>query len=190
VLLAIRGWVSRDVRGARRAARGGRDRGRRGRPDSLLTERELRGVRVEADRRVQIPRRVVFVEQIPKGPTGRSSEIGLAKKLGIESLAFAQPGGSVAFEAPRSETGKSVIAERWRAVLAIDRWVSTTILRARAGDSLAAVDAIERVKARWAVTINIRDMGFGTLRQWRPGATSKPGPTPDRGGEHSDRAAG
>jgi acyl carrier protein len=122
----------------------------------------------------------VFVEQIPKGPTGKIQRIGLAKKLGIESLAFAQPGGSVAFEAPCSET-ESVIAEAWRAVLAIERVGLHDNFFELGGDSLAAVDAIDRVKARLGVTINIRDMGFGTLRQVAAGCDEQAGPDSGQG---------
>jgi acyl-CoA synthetase (AMP-forming)/AMP-acid ligase II/acyl carrier protein len=150
------------------------------RPDSLLTERELREFASTRIAAFKVPRRVVFVEQIPKGPTGKIQRIGLAKKLGIESLAFAQPGGSVAFEAPCSET-ESVIAEAWRAVLAIERVGLHDNFFELGGDSLAAVDAIERVKARLGVTINIRDMGFGTLRQVAAGCDEQAGPDSGQG---------
>ena len=150
------------------------------RPDSLLTERELREFASTRIAAFKVPRRVVFVEQIPKGPTGKIQRIGLAKKLGIESLAFAQPGGSVAFEAPRSET-ESVVAEAWRAVLAIERVGLHDNFFELGGDSLAAVDAIERVKARLGVTINIRDMGFGTLRQVAAGCDEQAGPDSGQG---------
>ena len=35
----------------------------------------------------KVPRRVVFLDEIPKGPTGKVQRIGLARQLGIESPA-------------------------------------------------------------------------------------------------------
>jgi acyl-CoA synthetase (AMP-forming)/AMP-acid ligase II/acyl carrier protein len=134
------------------------------RPGSALTERELREFASTRLVAFKVPRRVMFVEQIPKGPTGKIQRIGLAKKLGIESLAFAQPGGLAPFEAPRTGT-QSIIARAWSEVLAIDRVGLHDNFFELGGDSLMAVEVIARVKARLGVTINIRDLGFGTLQQ-------------------------
>jgi acyl carrier protein len=133
------------------------------RPGSALTERELREFASTRLAPFKVPRRVMFVEQIPKGPTGKIQRIGLAKKLGIESLAFAQPGGS-SFEAPRTVT-ESTIAGAWGEALAIDRVGLHDNFFELGGDSLMAVEVITRVEARLGVTINIRDLGFGTLQQ-------------------------
>jgi acyl-CoA synthetase (AMP-forming)/AMP-acid ligase II/acyl carrier protein len=134
------------------------------RPGSALTERELREFASTRLAAFKVPRRVMFVEQIPKGPTGKIQRIGLAKKLGIESLAFAQPSGSAPFEAPRSGT-ESAMASVWSEVLAIDRVGLHDNFFELGGDSLMAAEVIARVKTRLGVTINIRDMGFGTLQQ-------------------------
>ena len=144
------------------------------RPGSTLTERELREFASTRIAAFKVPRRVMFVEQIPKGPTGKIQRIGLAKKLGIESLAFAQPGSGAVFEAPGSET-ESVIARAWSEVLGIERVGLHDNFFELGGDSLGAVDAIERVKARLGVTVNIRDMGFGTLRQVAAGCDERAG---------------
>jgi len=143
------------------------------RPGSAVTERELREFASTRIAAFKVPRRVVFVDQIPKGPTGKLQRIGLAKKLGIETLGFAQPGGST-FEAPRSET-EALVAKAWSEVLAIDRIGLHDNFFELGGDSLAAADAIARVEARLGVTINIRDMGFGTLRQVAAGCDEQVG---------------
>jgi acyl carrier protein len=74
-----------------------------------------------------------------------------------------------------------VVAEAWRAVLEIERVGLHDNFFELGGDSLAAVDAIERVKARLGVTINIRDMGFGTLRQVAAGCDEQAGPDSGQG---------
>ena len=47
------------------------------------TERELREFVAERLANFKIPRRIVFLEEIPKGPTGKIQRIGLASALGL-----------------------------------------------------------------------------------------------------------
>ena len=53
------------------------------RENATLTERELRDFAAEHLADFKIPRKVVFLEEIPKGATGKLMRIGLAEKLGI-----------------------------------------------------------------------------------------------------------
>jgi acyl-CoA synthetase (AMP-forming)/AMP-acid ligase II len=48
-----------------------------------LTERELRDFASKQLADFKVPRKVVFVPEIPKGATGKLMRIGLAEKLGI-----------------------------------------------------------------------------------------------------------
>jgi acyl-CoA synthetase (AMP-forming)/AMP-acid ligase II len=48
-----------------------------------LTERELRDFAAQRLADFKVPRRVVFLEEIPKGATGKLQRIGLAAKLGL-----------------------------------------------------------------------------------------------------------
>ncbi len=139
------------------------------RPGSALTEREVREFASTRLAAFKVPRRVMFVEQIPKGPTGKIQRIGLAAKLGIESLAFAQPGAAATFAAPATPL-EIAIADAWREVLEIDRVGLHDNFFELGGDSLAAAEVITRVEARLGLSIDIRDMGFGTLQQVAAGA--------------------
>ena len=47
------------------------------------TEREIREFVSERLAEFKVPRRIVFLEEIPKGPTGKLQRIGLAEKLGL-----------------------------------------------------------------------------------------------------------
>jgi acyl-coenzyme A synthetase/AMP-(fatty) acid ligase len=47
------------------------------------TERELRDFCAKSLADFKVPRKVVFVPEIPKGATGKLMRIGLAEKLGI-----------------------------------------------------------------------------------------------------------
>ena len=48
-------------------------------------ERELRAFASERLADFKVPRRILFVDEIPKGPTGKIQRIGLARALGLEA---------------------------------------------------------------------------------------------------------
>jgi oxalate---CoA ligase len=134
------------------------------RPGDIVTERELREFASMRLAPFKVPRRIMFVDDIPKGPTGKLQRIGLAKKLGIESMAFAQPSSATFFEAPSTAT-ESAIAEIWREVLQIEQVSRRDNFFELGGDSLAATIVITEGEARLGVRLNLRDLGFGTLQQ-------------------------
>ena len=49
-----------------------------------LSESELKSYANDRLARFKIPKHICFVEEIPKGATGKMQRIGLAKKLGLE----------------------------------------------------------------------------------------------------------
>ena len=51
--------------------------------DATVTERELRSFVGQRLADFKTPRRIVFVDEIPKGPTGKIQRIGLAQALGL-----------------------------------------------------------------------------------------------------------
>ena len=56
-----------------------------------LTEKELRDFAGRRLAAFKVPRTIIFLDEIPKGPTGKMQRIGLAEKLGLtESVAAAQ----------------------------------------------------------------------------------------------------
>ena len=48
-----------------------------------VAEQELRNFAAERLTDFKVPRRIVFLEQIPTGPTGKLQRIGLAQRLGL-----------------------------------------------------------------------------------------------------------
>jgi acyl-CoA synthetase (AMP-forming)/AMP-acid ligase II/acyl carrier protein len=129
-----------------------------------VTERELREFASKQIAPFKVPRRIMFMEQIPKGPTGKIQRIGLAKRLGIESLAFAQPGASAPFAAPAT-AAESAIAQMWAEVLGVDTVGRQDNFFELGGDSLMAADIIVRMEHQFGGRVDIREMGFGTLQQ-------------------------
>jgi acyl-CoA synthetase (AMP-forming)/AMP-acid ligase II len=55
------------------------------RADSAVKDTELRAFCAERLAHFKVPRRIVFVQEIPKGATGKLQRIGLAQKLGLAS---------------------------------------------------------------------------------------------------------
>ncbi len=47
------------------------------------TEQEIRAFASERLARFKVPKRVLFLDEIPKGATGKLQRIGLAQKLGL-----------------------------------------------------------------------------------------------------------
>ena len=52
-------------------------------PGAAATEKQIREFAARRLADFKVPRRVVFLEEIPKGPTGKLQRIGLAEKLGL-----------------------------------------------------------------------------------------------------------
>lgn len=53
------------------------------RPGATATEKEIRDFAAERVAAFKVPRKILFLAEIPKGPTGKLQRIGLAEKLGI-----------------------------------------------------------------------------------------------------------
>jgi acyl carrier protein len=134
------------------------------RPGASVSERELRAFASTRLAPFKVPRRVVFVEQIPKGPTGKIQRIGLADRLGVQSLTVTQPAPATAFVAPRTRA-EATLAEIWMDLLGVDRVGIHDNFFELGGDSLASVEVVLQVEARLGVTVHARELAFGTLQQ-------------------------
>ena len=52
-----------------------------------VAERDLRDYVAGRLAQFKVPRKVIFLDEIPKGPTGKLQRIGLAQKLGLSPSA-------------------------------------------------------------------------------------------------------
>jgi acyl-CoA synthetase (AMP-forming)/AMP-acid ligase II len=55
------------------------------REGACATEKEIRDFASRSLASFKVPRRIVFVSEVPKGPTGKMQRIGLAERLGLET---------------------------------------------------------------------------------------------------------
>jgi acyl-CoA synthetase (AMP-forming)/AMP-acid ligase II/acyl carrier protein len=134
------------------------------RTGTMLSERELREFASTRLAPFKVPRRVLFVDEIPKGPTGKIQRIGLADRLGIKSLGFSQPTEAAGFVPPQTK-GEMVIAEIWKKVLKLDRVSAADNFFELGGDSLASAEVVNLIEQQFGTAVEIRQLAFGTLRQ-------------------------
>jgi hypothetical protein len=78
-------------------------------PGALASEAQLRDFTFERLSHFKVPRRIVFVDEIPKGPTGKLQRIGLAERLNLRDETAREP-GSARFVQPQTAMEREVAA--------------------------------------------------------------------------------
>lgn len=111
------------------------------------TERELREFAFGRLADYKIPSRVLIVDEIPKGPTGKLQRIGLAEKLATELKAD--------FVAPRTAV-ESALAMIWSEALDIEQVGVCDNFFALGGDSLLAARLVTRVGDVFGVELPLK----------------------------------
>jgi acyl-CoA synthetase (AMP-forming)/AMP-acid ligase II/acyl carrier protein len=125
-------------------------------PDSELDERELRRFASLRLAPFKVPSRVVFVDEVPKGPTGKLQRIGLAKRLGLEmedEMAEAEPHE---FVEPSNPVEKQ-LATIWAEVLVLDKVGIKSSFLSLGGDSMLAAQIVSRVRSTFEVDVSLVD---------------------------------
>jgi acyl-CoA synthetase (AMP-forming)/AMP-acid ligase II/acyl carrier protein len=120
-----------------------------------VDERELR--RFVADRLAahKVPRRVVFCDEIPKGPTGKLQRRGLAEQFGLAELDEAGPAAP-----PRMPDGpaEALLAELWGEVLGRPVEDANVRFLDLGGDSLAALRLLARLRSELQIDVSMVDL--------------------------------
>ncbi len=104
-------------------------------------EPELRRCAAERLADFKIPRRVLVLEEIPKGPTGKLQRIGLAEKLG---LGGGRETAAAEYAAPESEA-EITLAGIWSEVLRVERVGLADDFFHLGGDSVLAAQVLARI---------------------------------------------
>lgn len=103
-------------------------------------ERELQDFVAQTVAPFKVPRRVVLVTEIPKGPTGKIQRIGLGERL---DLTTAWAGTS---EPPNRSVLEASVAGIWADVLAVPDVGPLDDFFALGGDSILGAEAVARVR--------------------------------------------
>jgi acyl-CoA synthetase (AMP-forming)/AMP-acid ligase II len=94
----------------------------------------------------KVPSQIVFVDAIPKGPTGKLQRIGLHEKLSLQL--------GREYVAPRTELEETLL-ELWREVLPVDQNGVHDNFFASGGDSLAAGRLVARINSQFELNLAV-----------------------------------
>jgi acyl carrier protein len=111
-----------------------------------VTEKELRQYVADRLAPYKIPQQIVFLDSIPKGPTGKVQRIGLAEKLSD----LLKP----EYIFPETET-EIIIAGFWQEILGLDQVGKYDNFFALGGDSLLATQVISRLTKEFGFDVPI-----------------------------------
>lgn len=120
--------------------------------DGQATEKELRTFVAKRLALFKVPRYIVIVDAIPKGPTGKVQRLNLAKLLGFVSDATTAIEEKMEYVAPRNALEEQ-IATIWAQVIGGEEVGVTSDFFQSGGDSLMAEQVISRVNDMLQVNV-------------------------------------
>ena len=120
------------------------------RPGSSVSEAELREFAFARLAEFKVPRRILFVAELPKGPTGKIQRIGIAEKLGVTGAVPVRSGGAAASGAPGMPLQEQ-LAAIWKELLQLESIGIHDDFFQLGGDSLLAAQLIARIAAERAI---------------------------------------
>ncbi len=119
------------------------------RQNDAVTEAELQRFVASQLSDFKVPRRVLFVDKIPKSASGKPQRLGLAENFG--ALLTKQ------FLAPRNRVEKALVAI-WSQVLGIERISIQDNFFYLGGDSIRAAQVISRVRQAFQMELSLRSV--------------------------------
>jgi acyl carrier protein len=124
--------------------------------DSSVTEKELRRFASLRLAPFKVPRRIVIVDEIPKGPTGKLQRIGLAERLGltVEPVVAASDLGEFV---PPSTDVEELLAQMWCEVLGLPSVGVQQRFLDLGGDSILATQLVARLCRTFEINLTLLD---------------------------------
>src|SRR5277367_2022786 len=122
------------------------------RPGHVATEIEIRNHAADRIAQYKVPRHIVFLDELPKGPTGKLQRIGLAAQLGLDKLETTS--GSNEYAAPSTPTEK-MLTGLWEQVLGVERIGAHDDFLALGGDSMLAALIVARIRDTTGAPVSI-----------------------------------
>lgn len=116
------------------------------REDAAVTEADVRDFASLRLADFKVPSRVVFVEEIPKGPTGKLQRIGLAEKLAAHL--------TTKYVAPKDSIEQQ-LEDIWKNLLNVDQAGVHDNFYTLGGDSLATASMVLEIEERFKKTLSV-----------------------------------
>lgn len=120
-----------------------------------VSERDIRRFAELRLSDAKVPRRIVFLEEIPKGPTGKLQRIGFAERLGISEL---EGNETVRPFAPPTTTIEILLAGLWQQVLGLDGTSIHDRFLDVGGDSLLATRLLGLIREEMGIELTMLDL--------------------------------
>ena len=124
------------------------------REHAQATERDIRQFAATRLTDFKVPRHVLIVEDLPKGPTGKLQRLGLAEKWGLGASNQEASETQEAFMAPRLPM-EARLAELWSHILGVPRVGIHDNFFALGGDSILAAQTISRLREAMHVELSL-----------------------------------
>jgi acyl-CoA synthetase (AMP-forming)/AMP-acid ligase II len=124
--------------------------------DSSVTEKQLRQFMAARVVHFKVPRRILALDALPLGPTGKPQRIGLAERLGLSEQPPPIPDQPTESTAPRTPL-EEFLAEIWREVLRLPSVGIHQRFLDVGGDSLLAARIAARVAQQLDVDVTLLD---------------------------------
>ncbi len=124
------------------------------RSGTTVTERQLRAFVAARLAPFKTPDRIVFMDEIPKGPTGKLQRIGLAERLGV-TAAERNP-ADTPFTPPRTDVEEGLAAV-WASVLGVAQVGIHDHFLDLGGDSMLAARLLARVNQAMDLDLSLLD---------------------------------
>ncbi len=122
--------------------------------DASISDRDIQTFAATHLVDFKVPRRIVVLDEIPKGPTGKLQRIGLAEKLGLSGTASIP---APVYRAPRTPI-ESGIADIWQSVLAVEKvGIDDDFFQHLGGDSILVTRAITRIRDELNIELSVVD---------------------------------
>jgi oxalate---CoA ligase len=124
--------------------------------DKSVTEHDLRRFVAGHLTHFKVPQRIVILDELPKGATGKLQRIGLAQKLGVVATeSDARRTDSIEVAATDTERALSAM---WSELLHVDAPGVTQRFRDLGGDSMTATLLVQRISQQFAIEIELLDL--------------------------------
>ena len=124
------------------------------RRDAIGTVEDIRRFAAERLTMFKVPRQIIIVEDLPKGPTGKLLRLGLAEKLGLATGDQRRPSPAADHATPLTPT-ENMLVGLWTELFDVDHVGIHDDFFAMGGDSLLAAQFIARIRDTTQVELTL-----------------------------------